>query len=145
MQTVTIGQFITDWTSGAKLYGYPADEDTVLYRIGDGSICLYIGITLRGVNQRLREHLGLDYKAPSPIGELINQMRPESTRWPVDLFTTKELRTLLRRQWRDRNVEHWSERSIAREAEITMILRDRPCLNYHNNLNPRPLPKRYFR
>jgi hypothetical protein len=143
MQTVTIGQLFTQWTSETKSHESPIDIGAVLYRISDGSIVLYIGISLRNIDVRLREHLGLAYHAQSPIGRLIERMLPESVDWAINLFTTDELRTYLRPQWKHRGIDQWSRQDVARVAETEMIQRDRPCLNDHNNVNPRSLPKRY--
>ena len=149
MQTATIADFIRQWDSEDGQY--PTEEDTVLYRFRDGKLVFYIGITLRGVNIRLSEHFGLEQHAPSPIGRLFHRMLPYSVEWSVDLYTTDELRKYVRRtmirqdkpayMWR--HIGEWSSDSVARAAEVLMIARDRPCLNIHSNLNPKPLPAKY--
>ena len=113
-----------------------------IYLVRDGSTVFYIGKSDSDVIERLRTHLGFEFRgrrSRSDLGELIEANIPESESWNVELYTPDECR------WAVPDGESYF-RISAKLAEWCMIRHFKPCLNIvANRERATVLPKRYKR
>lgn len=134
MQTITIEDVMRDT---ADTQG----EVYCIYVIRDNATVFYVGKANRHIIDRLREHLGLSQRTPTPssTGEFVKANAPESDKWQVELFTLDDCAPHVKTVFP--NFKRWD----VEVAEKAMIRTLRPCLNGTYNFDPMPLPTHYRR
>ena len=111
-----------------------------LYVVRDGDVVFYVGMSTDPLDCRVYNHVYGGYgSGPSHLGRVVRMNMPESLEWQVQFFDPREVvegNPLAKELY-------MSKESKAREGEIALISRLKPCLNVTYNRHGRELPKRY--
>lgn len=129
MKTVSIEDFVKKRVTNSPGH--------LIYVVRDEALVLYVGQTERNVVVRFAEHLN----HLSRLGQLIKMNYPACLNWSVDLYTLADCRPYVAQQalW---VVQDGLPYDVDM-AEIGMIQKMQPVVNFDHNPHPTPLPDAY--
>lgn len=146
MIKITVHQLLHDEMLGLNRVNLGLREkafaESSIYLVRDGQTIFYIGKSGPDVVERMRTHLGQEFRGRSKldaVGELIVANFPESELWLIEFYSSEECRWTIPNSKTLRFVD-------TRTAEWCMIRHYKPCLNVSgNHYQATPLPKNYKR